>query len=80
MFNSFPAALTYFYLLNNVISLGPQYAIQYWFIDEAKLHKEIQENKKKPAKTGGFAENMRKRLEEAQKQQEAAAKKPSKKK
>lgn len=76
MFNSFPAALTYFYLLNNLLSYGQQFFIQKFFIDEAALHKQIQENKKKPAKQGGWADNLRKKMEEAQRQQQQTANKP----
>lgn len=66
IFNNFPAALTYYYFLSNVISIGQQYAIKAFFIDEDKLHAQIQKNKAKPKKKGGFAA----RLEEAYKVQQ----------
>jgi YidC/Oxa1 family membrane protein insertase len=66
VFNNFPAALTYYYFLSNVISIGQQYAIKAFFIDEDKLHQQIQKNKAKPRKKGGFAA----RLEEAYKEQQ----------
>jgi YidC/Oxa1 family membrane protein insertase len=66
IFNNFPAALTYYYFLSNVISIGQQYAIKAFFIDEDKLHEQIQKNKAKPKKKGGFAA----RLEEAYKVQQ----------
>jgi YidC/Oxa1 family membrane protein insertase len=67
MFNSFPAALTYYYLLQNVLTIGQQWAIQKYFIDEKELHRKIEENKKNPAKKSG----LMKRLEDIQKQAEA---------
>jgi YidC/Oxa1 family membrane protein insertase len=66
LFNSFPAALTYYYFLQNIISYGQQWAIKKWFIDEAALHKHIQDNKKKPVKKSMFQQ----RLEDMSKQQQ----------
>jgi len=66
MFNSFPAALTYYYFLQNIISYGQQWSIKKWFIDEDALHKQIQENKKKPVKKSMFQQ----RLEDMTKQQQ----------
>ncbi len=71
MFNSFPAALTYYYLLQNVISMGQQWAIQNFFIDEAAIHKKIQDNKKNPKAPSKLTQ----KLAEIQKQQEEARKK-----
>jgi YidC/Oxa1 family membrane protein insertase len=67
MFNGFPAALTYYYLLQNVLTIAQQWAIQKFFIDEAALHRKIEENKKNPAKKSGIM----KKLEDIQKQAEA---------
>jgi YidC/Oxa1 family membrane protein insertase len=66
MFNSFPAALTYYYLLQNVFSIAQQWLIQKFFIDEAALHKKIEENKKNPKAKSSW----QKKLEEIQKQAE----------
>ena len=68
IFNSFPAALTYYYFLANIISYIQQFVIKKFIIDEDALHKKIQENKKKPVKKSGF----QKRLEELAKQQKQA--------
>jgi len=67
MFNDFPAALTYYYLLQNVLTVAQQWAMQKYFIDESALHRKIEENKKNPAKKSG----LMKRLEDIQKQAEA---------
>jgi YidC/Oxa1 family membrane protein insertase len=67
MFNGFPAALTYYYLLQNILTVAQQWAIQKYFIDEKELHRKIEDNKKNPVKKSG----LMKRLEDIQKQAEA---------
>ncbi|HLN53490.1 MAG TPA: membrane protein insertase YidC [Lentimicrobium sp.] len=64
-FNSYSAGLSYYYLLANLITFAQMFAIRR-FVDEKKLHAQIQENKKKPVKKSGF----QKRLEEMAKQQQ----------
>ncbi len=64
VFNSFPAALTYYYLLQNVIGMGQQWIIQKFFIDEKKLHAQIEQNKKNPKPKSA----LQKKLEEIQNQ------------
>ena len=67
LFNSWPAALTYYYFLSNMISFGQQFAIKKFFIDEDKIRLQLEENKKKPVKKkSGFAA----KLEEVYKQQQ----------
>ena len=75
IFNSFPAGLTYYYFLANMITFGQQVVIKRFIIDEAKLHRQMQENKKRaPKKSGWMA-----RLEDMQKQQQTAQKGKKKK-
>lgn len=69
MFNDFPAALTYYYLLQNLLGIGHQWIIQKFFIDDAKLRKQIEENKKNPKPVSGW----QKRLADMQKQNEVRA-------
>ncbi len=69
VFNNLAAALTFYYFLSNLISIGLQWVIQTYIIDEKKIHKQIQENKKKPAKKSKWAE----RLEQAQKMQQPSS-------
>lgn len=64
-FNSYSAGLSYYYLLANLITFAQMYAIRR-FVDEKKLHAQIQENKKKPVKKSTF----QKRLEDMAKQQQ----------
>jgi YidC/Oxa1 family membrane protein insertase len=48
IFNSYSAGLSYYYFLANVISIGQQYLFRA-FVDDDAIHKQIQENKKKPS-------------------------------
>ena len=74
IFNSFPAALTFYYFCYNVINAVQTWVIKKFVIDEDKIHAQIQENKKKPSKKSGF----RKRLEEAMKAQQEMQKRQGK--
>jgi len=66
--NKFSAGLSYYYTLANIISFGQMFIIRA-FVDEKKLHAQIQEFKKRPAKApSGFQQKLQKRLEDAQKQ------------
>jgi len=47
IFNNYSAGLSYYYFLANMISIGQQFLFQA-FIDEDKIHAQIQENKKRP--------------------------------
>lgn len=58
MFNKQPAALSYYYLLFNVLTIGQNWIIQKFFVDEDQIHLQIQENKKKPVKKSAFQEKM----------------------
>lgn len=73
-FNSYASGLSYYYFLANMVSFG-QTALFQRFVDEDKLHKQIQENKKKPVKKSGF----QKRLEDMAKQRGYEAPKGKKK-
>lgn len=48
VFNSYSSGLSYYYFLANVISIGQQYIFRA-FVDEDAIHRQIQENKKRPA-------------------------------
>ncbi len=65
IFNNFAAALTYYYFLQNIVSFIQQWIIQRFVLDEAAIHAQIQENKKKTPKKGGFMD----RLERMQREQ-----------
>lgn len=71
--NSYSSGLSYYYFLANVITIGQTYLIRY-FVDEDKIHLQLQANKKKPVQKSNF----QKRLEEMAKQK--GKKLPAKKK
>jgi YidC/Oxa1 family membrane protein insertase len=73
--NNFSAALTYYYFLANLITLG-QNLIFKQFIDEEQILKRINAKKSRPVKKSRFAQ----RLEELQKQQQTGYRKPLPKK
>jgi YidC/Oxa1 family membrane protein insertase len=75
VFNSFPAALTYYYLLQNLFGVLHQWVIQKFFINEEKLRKQIEENKKNPKKPSG----LMKRFADMQKEAEQKARERQKK-
>ncbi len=71
IFNNFPAALTYYYFLTNLLSYLQQWGTKKFLINEDDLHKKIQENKKKPVKKSKWQqrlEDMAKQQREIQKQ------------
>jgi YidC/Oxa1 family membrane protein insertase len=70
MFNKQPAALSYYYFLFNILTLGQNWIIQKFFINEEQIHLQIQENKKKPPKQNSFQQKM----QEMMKQQQEAKK------
>lgn len=58
--NSYPAGLNYYYFCANILTFSQQYFIRR-FVDDDKIHAQIQENKKKPEsakKKGGFQKKM----------------------
>jgi YidC/Oxa1 family membrane protein insertase len=56
-FNSFASGLSYYYLLANLLTFAQMYMIK-GFVNEAKLHAQIQENKKKPVKKSNFQKKL----------------------
>jgi YidC/Oxa1 family membrane protein insertase len=55
--NSFPAGLNYYYFLSNLATIGQQLGIRR-FVDDKKIHEQLQENKKKPVKKSGFEQRL----------------------
>ncbi|SDG63031.1 membrane protein insertase YidC [Chitinophaga filiformis] len=75
IFNRLASALTFYYFLSNVISIGLQWVIQKFFVNHDKIHAQIQENKKKPASKSKWQEkleDMQKRQADMQKRQQDA--------
>jgi YidC/Oxa1 family membrane protein insertase len=79
--NSFPAGLSFYYFVSNLVTIGQQLAIRK-FVDEDKIKVLLEENRKKIASGGGkksrfsqYLQNQMKAVEEAQKAQQEAKKK-----
>lgn len=66
MFNKQPAALSYYYFLFNILTLGQNWIIQKFFINEEQIHLQIQENKKKPPKQNSFQQKMQEIMKQQQ--------------
>ena len=58
IFNSLPSALTWYYTVSNIVTLGLQLVIQKFIIDEKKIHAKLQENKKKPVTKSKWQERL----------------------
>ena len=65
IFNSLPSALTWYYTVSNLITLGLQFFIQNYVIDHDKLLAKIEANRKKPKTKSKWQE----RMEQMQEQQ-----------
>lgn len=65
IFNNYAAGLSYYYFLANMISIGQQGVFRA-FLDEKKIHAQIQENKKRPqaTKKSSFQERLEKMSKE----------------
>jgi YidC/Oxa1 family membrane protein insertase len=71
--NSFPAGLSFYYLVSNIVTIGQQFIIRR-FVDENALRAQLMENKTKNNTPGGAAPKKNRfmaRMEEAMKAQEA---------
>lgn len=69
-FNNFSAGLSIYYFIANITTMGQQWVIKKFIIDEDKLHQKIQENKKKPKKKSKFAQKLEEFSNQAQQQQQ----------
>jgi YidC/Oxa1 family membrane protein insertase len=73
--NSYPSGLNYYYFLANMMTFAQQYIIR-MFVDDNKIHAQIQEHKKKPQsekKKSGFQQ----RMEDYMRQQQQAKSQPA---
>lgn len=79
IFNSLPSALTWYYTVSNIVTLGLQFVIQKFIINEEKIHAKLQENKKKPVTKSKWQERLEQMQNSNQKLQDMQ-KKPGGKK
>ena len=76
--NNLSAGLSYYYLLSNIITIGQNWVIRKWFVDEDKIYANLQKkaNSKEPPKKSKFQQ----RLDAAYKAQQEQMKQQYKKK
>ena len=70
VFNSLPAALTWYYTVSNIITLILQFVIQNYIIDHDKILAKIEINRKKPKTKSKWQERLE-QMQEAQKKAQA---------
>lgn len=68
MFNSFPAALTFYYFLQNVLSMLQQWIFTTFIIKEEDVRAEMELAKKSPKKQSGFQKKMADMMAQAEEQ------------
>ena len=70
-FNNYASGLSLYYFVSNLLTIILMLVIKNYIIDDAKIHAQIEENKKKPKKAGGFSARLQNAMEEAEKQKKA---------
>ena len=58
--NNLSAGLSYYYLLSNIITIGQNWAIRKWFVDEDKIYANLKKkaNSKEPPKKSKFQQRL----------------------
>ena len=67
-FNNYASGLSLYYFVSNIITILLMLVIKNFIIDNEKIRLQIEENKKRPKKTGGFSARLQKAMEQAEKQ------------
>ena len=68
-FNNYASGLSLYYFVSNILTIVLMLVIKNFVVSEEKIFAQIEENKKKPKKKGGFQARLQKAMEEAEKQQ-----------
>lgn len=68
-FNSFASGLTAYLFFSNLINITQTVVTKNFIIDQDKIIEELEANKRKPKKKGGFQERLQAALKEQQKRQ-----------
>jgi YidC/Oxa1 family membrane protein insertase len=79
VFNRLPSALTWYYTVSNIITLGLQFVIQTYIIDHDKILAKIDEKRKAPKKTSKWQERYSQVMESQKKLQDMKNKTQNKK-
>ena len=67
-FNNYASGLSLYYFVSNLLTIMLMLLIKRFYIDDKKIFREIEQNKQKPIKVGGFRARLQKAMEEAEKQ------------
>lgn len=68
-FNSFASGLTCYLFFSNLINITQTVVTKNFVIDQDKIRAQLEENKKKPKKKGGFQDRLQAALEEQKRKQ-----------
>ena len=74
IFNRLPAALTWYYTVSNLVTLGLQFVIQNYIINHDKILAKMDENRKKPKSKSKWQERFEQMQEQQKKLKEMQAK------
>jgi len=74
IFNRLPSALTWYYTVSNLITLGLQFVIQNYIIDHDKILAKIEQNRKKPKAKSKWQERIAQMQEQQKKMKEVQQK------
>ncbi len=74
IFNRLPAALTWYYTVSNLVTLGLQFVIQNYIINHDKILAKMEENRKKPKSKSKWQERFEQMQEQQKKLKEIQAK------
>jgi len=74
IFNRLPAALTWYYTVSNIITLGLQFVILNYIIDHDKILAKIEANRKKPKRKSKWQERFEQMQEQQKKLKESQQK------
>ena len=66
-FNNYASGLSLYYFISNLLTIILMLLIKKFIIDDKKILTEIEKNKQKPAKAGGFRARLQTAMEEAEK-------------
>jgi YidC/Oxa1 family membrane protein insertase len=74
-FNTFASGLTLYLCFSNILNIGQTVVTKRFFIDNDKIKAELEANRNKPKRTGGFRAKLEEAMKEQQRLQEEAKKK-----
>jgi YidC/Oxa1 family membrane protein insertase len=78
-FNSFASGLTLYLCFSNILNIGQTVLTKKFLINHDKIKTELEANRNKPRKTGGFREKLEQAMKEQQRLQEERSKQQGKK-